>query len=98
LRAPHSFPTRRSSDLGDRLVYSNGIVLLATFAALLLWYFKASTTELIELYIVGVFISFTTSQLGMVRHWTRHLKTETDAKKRRQDRKSTRLNSSHVAI
>jgi amino acid transporter len=68
---------------GDRLVYSNGIVLLATFASLLLWYFKASTTQLIELYIVGVFISFTTSQLGMVRHWTRHLKTETDPKKRR---------------
>ncbi|BEP16248.1 APC family permease [Acidothermaceae bacterium B102] len=75
---------------GDRLVYSNGIVLLATFAALLLWYFKASTTELIELYIVGVFISFTTSQLGMVRHWTRHLKTETDPKKRRQ-MKSSRI-------
>ncbi|MDX6211231.1 MAG: hypothetical protein QOF82_318, partial [Frankiales bacterium] len=75
---------------GDRLVYSNGIVLLATFAAALLWYFKASTTELIELYIVGVFISFTTSQLGMVRHWTRHLKTETDPKKRRQ-MKSSRI-------
>ncbi|MDX6221686.1 MAG: hypothetical protein QOD91_740, partial [Frankiales bacterium] len=73
---------------GDRLVYSNGIVLLATFAAALLWYFKASTTELIELYIVGVFISFTTSQLGMVRHWTRHLKTETDPKKRRQMKSS----------
>jgi amino acid transporter len=73
---------------GDRLVYSNGIVLLATFAALLLWYFKASTTQLIELYIVGVFISFTTSQLGMVRHWTRHLKTETDQKKRGQMKRS----------
>jgi amino acid transporter len=75
---------------GDRLVYSNGIVLLATFACLLLWYFKASTTQLIELYIVGVFISFTTSQLGMVRHWTRHLKTETDPKKRRT-MKSSRI-------
>jgi hypothetical protein len=51
---------------------------------LLLWYFKASTTKLIELYIVGVFISFTTSQLGMVRHWTRHLKDETDPGKRRE--------------
>ena len=55
---------------------------------MLLWYFKASTTELIELYIVGVFISFTTSQLGMVRHWTRHLKTETDPKARRQMKSS----------
>ena len=73
---------------GDRLVYSNGIVALATFAALLLWYFKASTTQLIELYIVGVFISFTTSQLGMVRHWTRHLKTETDPRKRGQMKRS----------
>jgi amino acid transporter len=73
---------------GDRLVYSNGIVLLATFAALLLWYFKASTTQLIELYIVGVFISFTTSQLGMVRHWTRHLKTETDPIKRGKMKRS----------
>jgi amino acid transporter len=82
--AKDSYLPRQLHTRGDRLVYSNGIVLLALFAALLLWYFKASTTQLIELYIVGVFISFTTSQLGMVRHWTRHLKDETDPKKRRE--------------
>jgi len=63
---------------GDRLVFSNGIVLLAVFAGLLIWAFDASTTRLIQLYIIGVFLSFTLSQAGMVRHWTRKLSTERD--------------------
>ena len=61
---------------GDRLAYSNGIVFLAMMAILLIWAFDAETTKLIQLYIVGVFVSFNLSQLGMIRHWTRHLKTE----------------------
>jgi amino acid transporter len=63
---------------GDRLAYSNGIVLLAGFACLLIVAFDASSTRLIQLYIVGVFVSFTLSQTGMIRHWNRHLAVETD--------------------
>ncbi len=58
---------------GDRLVFSNGIVILAGLAGLLIWAFDASTTRLIQLYIIGVFVSFTLSQWGMVRHWTKRL-------------------------
>ena len=58
---------------GDRLVFSNGIVILAALACLLIWAFDASTTRLIQLYIIGVFVSFTLSQWGMVRHWTKRL-------------------------
>ncbi|MFL6128573.1 MAG: APC family permease [Mycobacteriales bacterium] len=67
--APRQLHTR-----GDRLVFSNGIVVLAVAAGLLLWAFGASTTRLIQLYIIGVFLSFTLSQAGMVRHWTRLLR------------------------
>ena len=56
---------------GDRLVYSNGILLLAVFAGLLIVAFDASVTRLIQLYIIGVFTSFTFGQAGMVRHWNR---------------------------
>jgi amino acid transporter len=76
--APRQLHTR-----GDRLVYSNGIVLLALFAGLLIWAFHASTTRLIQLYIIGVFLSFTLSQAGMVRHWSRLLVTERDPLARR---------------
>ena len=62
---------------GDRLAYSNGIVVLTFLAIVLIVAFKADVTSLIQLYVVGVFVSFTVSQLGMLRHWTRHLKTET---------------------
>jgi hypothetical protein len=58
---------------GDRLVFSNGIVLLALLASGLIVAFNASTTRLIQLYILGVFVSFTLSQAGMVRHWAREL-------------------------
>jgi amino acid transporter len=63
---------------GDRLAYSNGIIVLAFFAIVLIIAFDADVTALIQLYVVGVFVSFTVSQLGMLRHWTRHLKVETD--------------------
>lgn len=61
---------------GDRLAFSNGIVLLAGAATLLTVVYGADSTRLIQLYIVGVFVSFTLSQIGMVRHWNRHLATE----------------------
>ncbi len=54
---------------GDRLVFSNGIILLGIVASLLVIIFKGNTHSLIPLYAVGVFLSFTLSQFGMVRHW-----------------------------
>ena len=64
------FP-RQFVNLGDRLVYSNGIVVLAAIAALLIWLFHADVIALIHLYVVGVFTAFTLSQVGMVRYWLR---------------------------
>ncbi len=58
---------------GDRLVHSNGIVLLALVAIALIVAFNAQLTRLIQLYIIGVFVSFTLSQAGMVKHWRREL-------------------------
>ncbi len=78
---------------GDRLAFSNGIILLAAFAALLIYAFDADVTRLIQLYIIGVFVSFTLSQLGMVRHWTRLLKTETDGADRRRMMRSRVINA-----
>ncbi|MGW0120179.1 APC family permease [Streptomyces sp. NPDC003327] len=78
---------------GDRLAFSNGIVLLAGAAALLVWIYGADSTRLIQLYIVGVFVSFTLSQIGMVRHWNRHLKTERDPAKRRHMIRSRAINA-----
>jgi amino acid transporter len=59
---------------GDRLVFSNGVLVLAALAGMLIYAFDASTTRLIQLYIIGVFVSFTLSQWGMVRHWTAELR------------------------
>ncbi|MFD3942742.1 APC family permease [Streptomyces sp. NPDC058579] len=78
---------------GDRLTFSNGIVLLAGAAMLLVWVYGADSTKLIQLYIVGVFVSFTLSQTGMVRHWNRHLKTEKDPAKRRHMIRSRAINA-----
>ncbi|GGO38477.1 MULTISPECIES: APC family permease [Streptomyces] len=78
---------------GDRLAFSNGIVLLAGAAALLVWIYGADSTRLIQLYIVGVFVSFTLSQIGMVRHWNRHLATERDPGKRRHMIRSRAINT-----
>ncbi|HEU5108597.1 MAG TPA: APC family permease, partial [Micromonosporaceae bacterium] len=61
---------------GDRLAFSNGIIFLAVFAIVLIAAFQAEVTRLIQLYIVGVFVSFTLSQAGMLRHWNRLLRTE----------------------
>ncbi|MEU5220905.1 APC family permease [Streptomyces sp. NPDC020807] len=78
---------------GDRLTFSNGIVLLAGAAALLVVIYGADSTKLIQLYIVGVFVSFTLSQIGMVRHWNRHLRTERDPAKRRHMIRSRAINA-----
>jgi amino acid transporter len=70
---------RQLHNRGDRLVFSNGIVLLAMFASLLVVVFNAEVTRLIQLYVVGVFVSFTLSQFGMVRHWNKKLAEDPDA-------------------
>ena len=84
---------RQLGSRGDRLAYSNGIVFLAAMSMLLIWIFDAETTKLIQLYIVGVFVSFNLSQLGMIRHWTRHLKSERDPAARRKMLRSRAINT-----
>jgi amino acid transporter len=78
---------------GDRLAFSNGIVFLAAFAIVLIVAFQAEVTRLIQLYIVGVFVSFTLSQAGMLRHWNRLLKTERDPGVRLRMHRSRAINS-----
>jgi amino acid transporter len=81
--AQHSYLPRQLHTRGDRLAFSNGIVFLAVAALAAIIAFRAQVTALIQLYIVGVFISFTLSQIGMVRHWTRLLRNETEQAVRR---------------
>jgi amino acid transporter len=71
LLARDRFLPRQLSNLGDRLVFSNGVILLAIFSGFLVWAFRGDTSRLIPLYAVGVFLSFTLSQAGMVVHWWR---------------------------
>jgi len=71
LLARDRYLPRQLANLGDRLVFSNGIILLAAFSGLLVWAFRGDTSRLIPLYAVGVFLSFTLSQAGMVVHWWR---------------------------
>lgn len=83
---------------GDRLVYSNGVLLLAGFAIVLIAGFDANIDKLIQLYIVGVFVSFTLSQAGMVRHWQRLLSRSSDSDQHRHMRRSQLLNGSGAVI
>jgi amino acid transporter len=91
--ARDGFAPRALGSRGDRLAYSNGIVFLAAMAIVLILAFDAEVTRLIQLYIVGVFVSFNLSQLGMIRHWTRHLKTERNAGVRRRMQRSRAINT-----
>ncbi|MDP9102275.1 MAG: APC family permease [Actinomycetota bacterium] len=90
--AKDGFLPRQLHTRGDRLAYSNGIVLLAGFAIVLIIGFNAQVTRLIQLYVIGVFVSFTTSQTGMVRHWNRLLRSETDPQARRRMVRSRTIN------
>ena len=67
--ARDQFVPSQFKNRGDRLVYSNGILVLSGLAMLLVWVFQANLTRLIQLYVVGVFTAFTLSQAGMVRRW-----------------------------
>jgi len=94
---PRQFATR-----GDKLVFSNGIIILAMFAAVLVIAFAGDTSRLIPLYAVGVFLSFTLSQTGMVRHWIkagRALKaapTNADTQERSDAKTDYKINSREV--
>ncbi|WP_110205434.1 APC family permease [Nocardioides daejeonensis] len=91
--AKDGYAPRALGSRGDRLAYSNGIVFLAVMAIVLIWVFDAEVTRLIQLYIVGVFISFTLSQLGMIRHWTRHLEKVKDPAERHRMQRSRLINT-----
>ncbi|WKG05983.1 APC family permease [Mycolicibacterium sp. HK-90] len=91
--AQDRFLPRQLHTRGDRLAFSNGILFLAFAAVAFVVAFRAETTALIQLYIVGVFVSFTLSQIGMVRHWTRLLRTETDPAVRRHMMRSRVINA-----
>lgn len=77
---------------GDRLSYSNGIVALAVFAIILIVVFQADVSSLIQLYIVGVFVSFTLSQVGMLRHWNRELRGEEQPEERGRMKRARIIN------
>jgi amino acid transporter len=93
LLATDRFMPRQLRNRGDRLVYSNGIILLALFAIALIIAFKANVSSIIQLYIIGVFVSFTLSQLGMVRHWQRELTSRTSGSSRVRIRRSQAINA-----
>jgi amino acid transporter len=91
--AEHRFLPRQLHTRGDRLAFSNGIILLALIAAGLIVAYNGSVTRLIQLYILGVFTSFTLSQAGMVKHWNGLLATERDPRQRRRMRRSRAINA-----
>ncbi len=91
--AQDRFLPRQLHTRGDRLAFSNGILFLAFAAIAFIVAFRAEVTALIQLYIVGVFVSFTLSQIGMVRHWTRLLRTESEPAVRAKMKRSRIINA-----
>ena len=87
-----SFLPRQLYKRGDRLSYSNGIMVLAVGASALVILFDASVTRLIQLYVVGVFVSFTLSQLGMIRHWNKRLRLPQNGSERSKVLRSRSVN------
>lgn len=83
---------------GDRLALSNGIITVAVAAGLLVWLFDAQVTRLIQLYIVGVFVSFTLGQLGMVRHWSERLGSAARSRDRSRYQRSRAINAFGFAL
>jgi amino acid transporter len=92
------FLPRQLHNRGDRLAYSNGIVLLAGISVILIIGFDANIEKLIQLYIIGVFTSFTLSQVGMVRHWKTELGTTSDPLQRRSIRRSQAINGTGAVV
>lgn len=91
--AQDSYLPRQLHTRGDRLAFSNGILFLALAAIAFIVAFQAQVTALIQLYIVGVFVSFTLSQIGMVRHWTRLLAVENNPEVRAKMQRSRVINA-----
>lgn len=83
---------------GDRLSYSNGIIVLAAFAIILVIVFQADVSSLIQLYIIGVFVAFTLGQVGMLRHWNRELRRQQTPDERRRIKRSRAINALGAAL
>jgi amino acid transporter len=99
LLARDRFLPRQFANRGDRLVFSNGIIILAVFSGLLVTVFGGDTSRLIPLYAVGVFLSFTLSQSGMVVHWLkerRKLRVKNKEQEARRDQAAIDGNRSAV--
>jgi amino acid transporter len=97
--AQNRYLPRQLHNRGDRLVYSNGILLLAALAIVLIVGFNANIDKLIQLYIIGVFTSFTLSQAGMVRHWQRlSSNADTTATERRRYRRAQAINVAGAVV
>ncbi len=91
--AKDGYLPRQLRTRGDRLTFSNGIMALGLGAILLIFVFRADVTQLVQLYIVGVFVSFTATQLALIKHWSRQLRSTVDKKLRWQMNKSRAINS-----
>ena len=91
--AKDGFLPRQLHTRGDRLAFSNGILILAGAAIVLIAVYDAQVTKLIQLYIVGVFVSFTLSQIGMIRHWNRNIPLAVDGADRTRMVRSRIINS-----
>ena len=91
--AKDGYLPRQLHTRGDRLAFSNGILTLAGLAVILVVVYGADPSKLINLYVIGVFTSFTLSQLGMMKHWTRFLKTAVDMAERRKMKWSRAINT-----
>ena len=98
LLAQRRYLPRQLHTRGDRLAHSNGIVVLGLLAVLLIALFEGSTTALIQLYIVGVFTSFTLSQLGMVRHWNWVLAQAEEPRERNRAHRARLINATGAAL
>lgn len=90
--ATDGFLPRQLRTRGDRLSYSNGVMALAGAALVLILIFEADVTELIQLYVVGVFVSFTFSQLGMIKHFSRQIRSTPHKPVRRRMARSRVIN------
>jgi len=90
--AKDGYLPRQLHTRGDRLSYSNGIIILAVFAIVLVVIFQADVSSLIQLYIIGVFVAFTLGQIGMLRHWNRELRAGPSPAEARRMRRSRIIN------
>ncbi|WP_104164361.1 APC family permease [Arthrobacter sp. SX1312] len=91
--ATDGYLPRQLRTRGDRLTFSNGIIALGLGAVVLILVFRADVTALVQLYIVGVFVSFTAGQLGLIRHWNRALRSTVGKQNRWTIHKSRAINT-----